>query len=286
MERYVPQKQTRYHSWYEHWHRYYFIAEIVKDRRVCDVACGEGYGSALLAKRASEVVGVDVDKATIQHANETYGDIENVEFIVANATETQFIENSFDVIVSFETLEHLSEHQQLIREFKRILKKDGLLIISTPDKLVYSGDKEHNEYHVKELTKLEFEDLMKSEFKYNMMYGQKLQLFSVIEQFKLDKHDPDKLSCVVEETDDEPVKNGPNSLAKYLIMIGSDNPDTIDNLDLSTVHSFSDKENQLLNHYDMQIQRLIEIDKQNHELLKTIDQQKYLIGQLMSRIGL
>ena len=264
MERYVPQKQTRYHSWYEHWHRYSFIAEIVKDKKVCDIACGEGYGSALLAKRASKVVGVDVDKATIQHANETYGDLESVEFIVADATGTPFEEDSFDVIVSFETLEHLSEHQQLIREFKRILKADGVLIISTPDKLVYSGDKEHNEYHVKELSMLEFKNLMNSEFKYNVLYGQKLQLSSVIEKFKSDKHDQDKLSFVVEEADNELNKIGPNSLAKYLIMISCNNPDTIENLDLSTVHTYSDKENQL----------------------RKIDQQEYLIGQLMSRIGL
>jgi len=286
MERYVPQKQTRYHSWYEHWHRYSFIAEIVKDKKVCDIACGEGYGSALLAKRASKVVGVDVDKATIQHANETYGDLESVEFIVADATGTPFEEDSFDVIVSFETLEHLSEHQQLIREFKRILKADGVLIISTPDKLVYSGDKEHNEYHVKELSMLEFKNLMNSEFKYNVLYGQKLQLSSVIEKFKSDKHDQDKLSFVVEEADNELNKIGPNSLAKYLIMISCNNPDTIENLDLSTVHTYSDKENQLLNHYDLQIQRLLKIDQQNRELLRKIDQQEYLIGQLMSRIGL
>lgn len=286
MERYVPQKQSRFHSWYEHWHRYHFISEIVKDKKVCDIACGEGYGSALLAESASEVVGVDVDTSTIKHAQEAYGEKENVEFIVANAIDTPFQDDTFDVIVSFETLEHLSEHHQLIREFKRILKEDGVLIISTPDKLVYSGDKEHNEFHVKELTMLEFKNLMKSEFKHNMLYGQKLQVSSVIEQFKSDEHDQDKLSFVVEETDDEPIKNGPNSHAKYLIMISSQSLHTIENLDLSTVHSFSDKENQLLNHYDLQIQRLLKIDQQNHELLRKIDQQEYLIGQLMSRIGL
>lgn len=286
MERYVPQKNIRNHSWYEHWHRYYFITEIVKDKVVCDIACGEGYGSALLAKSASQVVGVDVDKNTINHANEAYGDIDNVKFVVANAINTQFEQGVFDVIVSFETLEHLLEHQQLIREYKRILKEDGLLIISTPDKLVYSGDSDHNEFHVKELSMLEFKNLMKSEFKHNMLYGQKLQLSSVIEKFKSDKCDEDKFSFVVEESDVEPVKSGPNSSAKYLIMVCSNNLNTIENLNLSTVHSFSDLENQLLNHYDLQIQRLLKIDKQNHELLKKIDQQEYLLGQLMSRIGL
>ena len=59
---------------YEHWHRYAFARQFVAGKRVLDAACGEGYGSALLASVAASVVGVDIDAPAVAHAAERYGD--------------------------------------------------------------------------------------------------------------------------------------------------------------------------------------------------------------------
>ena len=166
---------------YEHWHRYIFAAQFVKDARVLDAACGEGYGASLLAKSAREVVGVDVSEATIRHATGRYGDAENLTFAMNDVTQLDFPENSFDLIVSFETLEHLEHQELMLTEFRRVLKPDGFLIISTPDKAIYTDQMgTDNEFHVKELYRHEFEALICSRFPANRILGQKLGFVSTI----------------------------------------------------------------------------------------------------------
>ena len=76
-ERFVPGVPGE--IWYEHWHRYHFAVPLVRDARVLDVACGSGYGSALLARRAHKVTGVDISPDAIAHARTSYGGIANLE---------------------------------------------------------------------------------------------------------------------------------------------------------------------------------------------------------------
>ena len=83
-ERFIP--GTRGEIWIEHWHRYHFASRFVAGKRVLDLACGEGYGSALLARRAATVVGVDVSQAAIDHARRTYPNLGNVEFKAGSCT--------------------------------------------------------------------------------------------------------------------------------------------------------------------------------------------------------
>jgi ubiquinone/menaquinone biosynthesis C-methylase UbiE len=167
---------------YEHWHRYAFAIPFAKGKRVLDAACGEGYGSALLARHAEKIYGVDLDHQTISHAQEKYKDINNLEFIQASILSLQkFKDKSFDLIVSYETLEHLYEHEDLLREFSRLIKDDGLLLISTPDKKNYSDETGHaNEFHVRELYRDEFEALLKYEFAFHKLFGQCLLQHSVL----------------------------------------------------------------------------------------------------------
>src|SRR5262250_602724 len=87
---------------YEHWHRYAFARRFVAGRRVLDAACGEGYGTALLATIASSAVGVDVDLATIEHARATYGESARLGFLAASCTGLPLPSESVDVVVSFE----------------------------------------------------------------------------------------------------------------------------------------------------------------------------------------
>src|SRR6478609_1827167 len=91
---------------HEHWHRYAFARRLVAGRRVADVACGEGYGSALLATSAASVVGIDLDAAAIAHAVATYA-AASVRFVQGSATALPLADGSVDAIVSFETIEHL-----------------------------------------------------------------------------------------------------------------------------------------------------------------------------------
>ena len=133
-ERYLP--GTAGEIAHEHWHRYAFARRFVTGRRVLDVACGEGYGSALLAQAAAHVVGVDIDAHTLAHARTAYADRRNVEFVEGSAVALPLADASADVIVSFETIEHLAESEQprMLAEFARVLAAEGVLILSSPNR--------------------------------------------------------------------------------------------------------------------------------------------------------
>lgn len=148
----------------EHLHRYALACEFSTGKKVLDIACGEGYGSYLLAGNASFVTGLDIDESTIKAASQKYK-TSQLNFITADARVTPLPAHSFDLLVSFETLEHLEEHEQLLEEFKRLLKPGGLLIISTPDKDLYSDKTGYrNPFHKKELNRKEFELLLQKYF--------------------------------------------------------------------------------------------------------------------------
>ena len=157
-ERFTPECVRE--IWYEHYHRYAFAKRFVVDRNVLDAACGEGYGSNILADIAKQVTGLDIDEDSITHAKSRYQKT-NLNYIEGSCIQLPFADNSFDVVVSFETLEHLAGQQEMLAEFNRVLSDDGLLIISTPDKKHYSDATDFtNEFHVKELYKHEFEQLL------------------------------------------------------------------------------------------------------------------------------
>ena len=146
-----------------------------------DAACGEGYGSALLCQKATKVVGLDVSAEAISHASSRYSEYENLEFVEGNCTALEFEDDAFDCIVSFETLEHLGEQSEMLGEFRRVLKPDGVLIISSPDKKNYSDVSGFdNPYHVKELYREELEKLLAQEFPAVKLLGQKLVFQSAI----------------------------------------------------------------------------------------------------------
>src|SRR6476646_11769522 len=137
-ERYVP--GTVGEIAHEHWHRYAFARSFVGGRRVLDVACGEGYGSALLGGVAAHVTGVDIDLRTLAHARAAYAGRANVEFIEGSAAALPLPDASVDVVVSFETIEHLPalDQPRMLAEFARVLSSDGFLILSSPNRPEYS----------------------------------------------------------------------------------------------------------------------------------------------------
>ena len=166
--------------WLEHYARYAFATHFSHGKRVLDCACGEGFGASLLSQHARTVDAVDLSGAAIEHARQRYGH-ERLKFHVADALALPFAQGSFDLVVSFETLEHLVEHEALLREFARVLSSDGILLISTPDKAVYSDQAGYqNPFHPRELYRHQFENLLAQEFGFTEIYGQKLLFQSSI----------------------------------------------------------------------------------------------------------
>lgn len=159
---------------YEHLHRYAFAAAFVPDKRVLDLASGEGYGSHLLARTAAAVVGVDLDAATIRHAAEKYGSA-TLRFIIGSATAVPIADDhSFDVIVCFEAIEHIEDQAALLHEVARLLTPQGLFIVSTPNAAEYRTDEEPNPFHVKELQMDAFRQLLARHFTDVRLLGQRV----------------------------------------------------------------------------------------------------------------
>lgn len=165
----------------EHLHRYAMLYEIVKGKSVLDIACGEGYGSNILSDNAAHVIAIDIDATTIEKASIKYKK-ENISFKKGVIENIACEDKSVDVIVCFETIEHVSDHNKVISEFKRVLKTDGLLVISTPDKLIY-GKKTNsgNSFHKKELYENEFKKLISENFHSFAFYKQKSFPGSIIQ---------------------------------------------------------------------------------------------------------
>jgi radical SAM superfamily enzyme YgiQ (UPF0313 family)/Flp pilus assembly protein TadD/MoaA/NifB/PqqE/SkfB family radical SAM enzyme/SAM-dependent methyltransferase len=176
-ERFVPELDGQIA--YEHFHRYAFASELAKEKTVLDVASGEGYGSAMLANVAREVVGVDISEQAVNHARKKYESIANLSFCQGECKKIPCRDNYFDVVISFETLEHTKDQADFLAEIKRVLKKDGILIISTPNKKIYSDDKQYaNPYHLLELNENDFLALLNSHFKNAALWGQRLTFSS------------------------------------------------------------------------------------------------------------
>ncbi|MBI3951595.1 MAG: class I SAM-dependent methyltransferase [Acidobacteria bacterium] len=168
-ERMVPEKADSVTFW-EHIYRYRFAAEFVRGKRVLDIACGEGYGtSALLRAGAASVVGVDICEESCAHAHCKYG----VDIQRADAEGMPFLDHSFDIVVSFETIEHVQNLAVFLDECVRVLLPGGLLVLSTPNRDVYSEKGKHNPFHHDELDERELVALLTTRFKKWQLYSQR-----------------------------------------------------------------------------------------------------------------
>jgi SAM-dependent methyltransferase len=148
----------------EHLHRYLLAREWCRGKDVLDVASGEGYGTALLAQVARSAVGLEIAPEAAGHAGGAYH-AENLRFVCGDARTLPCADCAFDVVTSFETIEHFAEHGCFLDEIRRVLRPGGQLIISTPDRDNYSpAESPANPYHVRELTAAEFNTLLRSRF--------------------------------------------------------------------------------------------------------------------------
>lgn len=167
----------------EHLHRYAFAQDFVIGKIVLDVACGEGYGANFLANYAQRVIGCDIDEKTINWASSKYSE-SNLEFLCTPIEKLPLDDSSIDVVVSYETIEHVLDPNTMMKELKRVLKNDGILLISTPDKKHYSDDRNYkNPFHVKEFYLEEFKSFMQGYFLNNHHYLQKTVNYTSIISF-------------------------------------------------------------------------------------------------------
>lgn len=195
-ERYIPsvdESVCGVEIHYEHLHRYAFASRFTKDKIVLDLASGEGYGSFLLSEDAGRVTGIEIDEGSVNHAKSRY-QRSNLEYQLGSILDVPITgEKIFDVIVCFEAIEHVLDHNKLMAEILRLLKDDGIVILSTPNKKIYSDVPNYsNPFHVKELY---FEDLQKmfeNNFSTVVFYGQRIVSGSSI--FPL--HAENEFSCV------------------------------------------------------------------------------------------
>ncbi|MDC1057743.1 class I SAM-dependent methyltransferase [Nitrosopumilus sp.] len=270
LERVLPNDERTKFLFQEHTIRYLFASQFTTSKSVLDAACGSGYGSAILSKSgATKVVGIDNSSEAIEYCEKNYKK-ENLEFKKDNC-EKITLDTTFDVVVSFETIEHLKNQDNFLTEVKRVLKDDGIFIVSTPNTDTYPSD---NPFHYKEFTESEFKlflgkyfsnitifyqyypssmaiskpaDIM-NDLKINFFNAQTYQIDDISKKFNLD-----------------------NSDGLFFVAICSNNPiANIDNklyLYSSTINQLSSPEEHELTHLD----ELRELNMKKDENLKTFE---------------
>ncbi|MFN2613241.1 MAG: methyltransferase domain-containing protein [Actinomycetota bacterium] len=141
--------------------------------RVLDLACGDGYGSAVVAARGCETVGLDLDGALLA---QSAGKYRAARFVAASALRLPFAESTFDAVGALQVIEHLVETQELLREIARVLRPGGLLYVTTPNiaQLPATASKEFNPHHLRDFTPGELETELRAVFGEVQLYGQML----------------------------------------------------------------------------------------------------------------
>jgi SAM-dependent methyltransferase len=138
---------------------YRFALPHVAGRRILEVGCGEGYGTALLATAARDVVGLDYDALTIAHAAARYP---QARFVRGNLAALPLPSESIDVVATLQVIEHVWNHNEFVGECLRVLRPGGLLLVTTPNRLTFSPGQETpvNPFHIKEFTGTELAEIL------------------------------------------------------------------------------------------------------------------------------
>jgi len=164
--------------WQDHTARYRFACAYVRGKSVLDIACGTGFGSRILLQAgAARVVGIDISEDAIRFAREKY-EAPGLEFETGDVLSIPYPQDSFERIVSFETLEHVKNPKRALEEMNRVLAPGGVLAISSPNRKLTSPQKKKEEapanpFHVTEFTVAEFREILDGRFEVLEFYGQR-----------------------------------------------------------------------------------------------------------------
>lgn len=146
----------------EHLARYAFAESLAVGKRVLDAGCGLGYGSARLAAVGTRVYAVDIAADPIFEARGRYP---RVQFIQGDCSVLPLADNSLELVVAFEVIEHLNQWSGLIREAARVLDRSGIFLASTPNRSYYSTSRcKPNPFHVHEFEFGEFQAALEERF--------------------------------------------------------------------------------------------------------------------------
>lgn len=180
-ERTLPDLPEENYWFRRHLVVYDWIAERVAGRRVVDMACGEGYGTEVLARSAAHVTGVDANPEAFEHAKAKYAG-ERVE-IVRDLIESYRPPEKVDVVSFLQTIEHVQDPVAVLRHFASLLTPGGEVFVSTPNLLTLAAEgaeKSDNPWHVKEYKPHEFRELCQEVFTeveiYGVFHARKLRL--------------------------------------------------------------------------------------------------------------
>lgn len=158
----------------EHFARYAFATRLARSKRVLDIACGTGYGSSELAAVARSVTGVDVSEDAVEYAR-THYTASNLQFQAAPAEDLPFPDQSFDLIVAFEVIEHLHDPRALLAQARRLIAPHGQFIVSTPNRLYYEETRKQsgpNPFHTHEFEYEEFRAALSDFFPHVSLFVQ------------------------------------------------------------------------------------------------------------------
>lgn len=160
-ERMIPDKNRGKALYFEHLERYIFASQFVKNKNVLDVGCGTGYGAYILKKSgANSVYAIDKSSEVIDYAKELFSD-KKIYFQVGDVEDLKIYKKRFNMIVAFEILEHLRDQNKFILKLRQNLSQDGILCISTPNKLL---SHHVNPFHTKEFSPSQFRAILKKFF--------------------------------------------------------------------------------------------------------------------------
>jgi ubiquinone/menaquinone biosynthesis C-methylase UbiE len=167
-ERMIPEYHHGMLMYGEHIMRYESVINAVKNKVVLDIASGSGYGTAALAKVAKHVYGVDINEKAVKYSQENYSS-RNIKYLVGSGTAIPLKDSSVDVVISHETIEHIDDYKKFLREVKRVLRKGGEVIISTPNDDEYPAG---NHFHLHQFKIKEFYQLLSKYFANVTLYYQ------------------------------------------------------------------------------------------------------------------
>ena len=151
--------------------RYKFASDFAKGKAVLDIGCGSGIGLNFLAESADIVVGTDYSEETVEYARKT-NDSANLTFEVMDCKDLKFDDGEFDLVTSFNLIEHIHDQEKFIQEVKRVLKPNGIFICSTPNTNIFNPGGQYYHFHVHEFTLFELKTLLEKYFNKVQIFGQ------------------------------------------------------------------------------------------------------------------